>query len=940
MSNHDDIVRSTRLKTDTSRWLGRNRLAVACTTVLGLMAYAGSIHAQTPVGPEAETAVAEDPGRQIQELDAVVTTASRVRRGGFVAPTPTTQITAEEITASGLTNIADVVNATPSVRPSMTPVSTVNNASWSGGHYLDLRGLGFNRTLVLVDGKRFVPTQISGPVNINVIPQALISNVDIVTGGASAAWGSDAVAGVVNFMFDHQFEGVRGEASYGSSDQGDYRSRRISLALGQRFGADRGHLLLGAEVADNSGIARLGDRDWGAKGWGTITNPAYTLDNDEPRILVVPNVVSANTSFGGLINSGPLAGIHFDANGDPVPFRYGDVVSGNSMIGGDGAYTHIEQTLAAPQERKNVYGRVAYDITDATTMYAEAAWARSESSPIPNLTRSDASIRIHRDNAFLPGSIGEAMDEHGIDSFTMGRLSRDYGRTINEQESSTERVVVGLEGYFGDTWSWDSYYTYGTSESMMRARNNRITSHYNAAIDAVFDPVTGAIVCRDQAARATGCVPMNLFGDGAPSAEALEYVIGTSWRHWDLSQHAAAATVSGEPFQTAAGPVSIAAGLEWRREEAIVSSDELSRAAEFVTGNTVPWEGSVSVREAFSEVVVPLANDRPWANALDLNLAGRVTDYSTSGTVSTWKIGGIWDINDVWRLRATRSRDIRAPSLSELFSGSTTSIFSVLDPELGSTYSVQSLSSGNAGLEPEEADTTTIGLVVNPHPNLMLSLDYYNIDIEGAIITLQAAAIVDRCYRIQPQLCGLITRNDEGEISQVNTSPQNLQTMKLRGADFEALYRQPIGAGDLTFRALVSYVDTLQLDDGEVVTELAGSVEQPTIASVGGMPHWNGTLRASYATGPLTFGAGIRHVGGGKINHTFTEKDRNVLKASSRTYYDLNGAYDLTGNLSLFATVRNVFDKDPPITSGGFATVRSLYDVIGRTYTVGMRFDF
>lgn len=938
MLNHSDVAFANPLTARVRPRPARSRLAAACIAAIGLAAHAGAIHAQTPA--EASDAAAEEAGQRIQQLDAVVTTASRVRRGGFVAPTPTTQITAEDIAATGLTNVADVVNEIPSVRPSMTPVSTVNNASWSGGHYLDLRGLGFNRTLVLVDGKRFVPTQISGPVNINVIPQALIGNVDIVTGGASAAWGSDAVAGVVNFMFDHQLEGVRGEASYGSSDHGDYRSRRVSLAFGQRFGADRGHVLFGAEAADNSGIARLGDRDWGAQGWGTITNPAYTPDNDEPRILVVPNVVSAVNSFGGLINSGPLAGIHFDSNGDPVPFRYGEIVSGNSMIGGDGAYTHVDQTLAAPQERKNVYGRVSYDITDATTLYVEGAWARSDSSPIPNLTRSDNSIRIHRDNAFLPAAIGEAMDVHGIDSFTMGRLSRDYARTVNEQESSTERVVVGLEGYFGDTWSWDGYYTYGKSESTMLAHNNRITSRYNAAIDAVFDPVTGAIVCRNAAARAAGCVPMSLFGEGAPSADALGYVVGTAWRHWDLSQHAAAATVSGEPFQTAAGPVSIAAGLEWRREEAVVTSDELSRAAEFVTGNTVPWQGVVTVREAFSEMVVPLANGRPWAKALDLNLAGRVTDYSTSGTVSSWKIGGLWDINETWRLRATRSRDIRAPSLSELFSGSTTSIFSVLDQELGATYSVQSLSSGNPNLKPEEADTTTIGIVVNPHPNLMLSLDYYNIDIDGAIITLQAAAIANRCFGVQPQLCDLISRGDDGRISHVDTSPQNLQTMKLRGADLEALYRQPLGAGDLTVRALVSYVDSLELDDGEVVTRLAGSVDQPTISSAGGVPHWNGSLRASYATGPLTLGLGVRHVGGGKIDHTLTEKDRNVLEASSRTYFDLNGAYDLTGNLSLFGTVRNLFDKDPPITSGGFATVRSLYDVIGRTYTVGMRFRF
>src|SRR5690625_4154320 len=172
------------------RRLNKSRLALACTAIFSLAAYAGTVHAQTAAGAQDESAATESAEQRIQQLDTVVTTASRVRRGGFVAPTPTTQITAAELSASGLTNIADVVNDIPSVRPSMTPVSTVNNATWSGGNHLDLRGLGFNRTLVLVDGKRFVPTQISGPVNINVIPQALVSNVDIVTGGASAAWGS------------------------------------------------------------------------------------------------------------------------------------------------------------------------------------------------------------------------------------------------------------------------------------------------------------------------------------------------------------------------------------------------------------------------------------------------------------------------------------------------------------------------------------------------------------------------------------------------------------------------------------------------------------------------------------------------------------------------------------------------------------------------------
>ncbi|KAB8196198.1 TonB-dependent receptor plug domain-containing protein [Lysobacter maris] len=922
----------------------RHRLVHACASVLAVWACAGGALAQEST---AEAQAPAEPAAQASatDLDQVTVTASRVMRGGFSAPTPTTSITTDEINATAATNVAEVVNQMPSVRPSLTPVSTTNNSQYAGGYYLDLRGLGFNRTLVLVDGKRVVPTQIQGPVDINSVPQALISSVDIVTGGASAAWGSDAVAGVVNFRFDRGLEGFKGLLQAGTTRHGDRDNNLGSIAFGHAFADGRGHLLLAAESASSDGIERLDSRDWGAAGWGKIANPAYTPDNDEPRLLLVRNTRDANRSYGGVINSGPLKGIQFDADGNPIPFEYGDLVTKSSMVGGDGADGSAAFVLEAPLERQSTYGRVSYEFSPAITGFVEASWAKSKTR-YDSLTRNDSSLTIKRDNAFLPDSIAQSMDDLGLTSFTMGRYNRDYARAFNDKSSETARFVAGLEGYLDNYWSWDAYVTHGESETNLHSSKKRITSTFEYALDSIIDPVTGAAVCRDAAARAEGCQPINLFGEGAPSQQARDYVLGTSHTMSRITQDAASATLRGEPFETWAGPVSMATGLEWRREKAVVTSDPLSMAGAFNTGNTVPWSGSVTVKEAFGELVVPLAVDTAWADSLDLNLAARMTDYSTSGTVVSWKLGSSWQVNDLIRFRATQSRDIRAPSLAELFGGSTTAIFNVFDPELGSTYSVQSITSGNAELEPEEADTTTAGIVLNPLPDLVMSLDYYRIDVDKAITTFQARSIVERCYDGQTAVCDLIVRDPvSGEIDHVNVSPQNLQTMRVSGADFELSYSRPVGNGQLGLRSLLSYVDTLRLDDGQNVIDMAGSTDQPTIASIGGSPRWRGNLYANYRIGDLAFNAGVRHVGGGRIKNEYTAKDMNILTHSGRTYFDLGGSYDFhtgaNGNISLFASVRNVFDKDPPITgTGGFPTVRSLYDVIGRTYNVGVRFDF
>ena len=940
MKNRQEVIRERK-----------RALLTTGATIVALQLCSGEAAAQSSperAGQSAGSDVAASAAPETDEVEAVVVTGSRVARSGFTAPTPMTVLSVEDLQRTGAPNVADVLNQLPSVRPSLTPSSSTNNNQYTGGNYLDLRGLGFNRTLVLVDGKRFVSTSIFGPVDINVVPQALLGSVEVVTGGASAAWGSDAVAGVVNLRLDHNLEGLKGTIQGGVTDHNDYRSYLASLGYGVRFGGGRGRLVIAGEAAENSGIERLDSRDWGAQAWGIIANPAYTPTNAEPQRLLVPNVRTANTSFGGMINSGPLRGLQFAPDGSAIPFQYGELVTATSMVGGDGSNGSASLVLAVPLQRRSGYGRLSYEFNEAISAYAELSYSKSKSPLHNGLTATDTAILIRSDNAYLPASVRTAMAARNIASFTLGRNHEDFARPIEVLDNETKRVVAGLEGDLGAGWTWEASYTHGESYSTAIDARVKIVSRFNLAVDAVTDPTTGAIVCRSTLTNPqNSCVPLNLFGQGSPSPAARNYALGTATRAWDLKQDAAALLVRGEPLSTWAGPVSLAAGAEYRRDSADVTANALSAAGAFFLYNTTPWSGEVIVREAFGEVVVPLAAGQRWAEALDLDLAVRVTDYSTSGSVTTWKAGVSYDVNDQVRFRATRSRDIRAPSLAELFQGRNTLQFGVLDPVTGQNTTIAADTNGNPNLTPETADTLTAGVVLSPSiiPNLRVSLDYYGIDLEDAILSLAAASIVERCYRDQPQLCRLITRGSTGLITRVETSPQNLQLISTSGIDLEVAYRRELGRGELSLRSLVTYLHKTTLDDGRSVVELAGSTDQPTISAVGGVPHWRSNTSATYEMGPYMVSLTGRYMGGGKINNAFNEKSLNVLEHPGRFYVDVSADVDVVQrdqlNASLFAAVTNLLDTDPPITgTGGFATVRALYDVIGRTYTVGLRFRY
>nr|WP_321325361.1 TonB-dependent receptor [uncultured Parasphingorhabdus sp.] len=888
-------------------------------------------HAQTITTPDEDN---------VNEPAEIVVTGSQIQRSGFEAATPTTAVGTADLERVAAPNIADAINQLPALRSALTPSTSTALSNAAGGNFLDLRGIGYLRTLTLIDGKRYVPTTTTGGLNINVIPQAMISSVDVVTGGASAAYGSDAVAGVVNLRINSTLEGFKGSLQGGITDHNDHRNYLASMAYGTSFGGGRGHFVIGGEAATNSGVGALSDRSWGNA--GAIQNPAYTATNGEPQYLLVSDARASNGSVGGVINSPSiLQGIQFDDNGMPVPFTYGANATGSQMDGGDGIPINGVRVLESPIERYSAFGRLTYEISSDITASAEFGYASTEVKTGSNL-RVDQ-ITIQADNAYLPESISAIMQAEGISSFTMGRGFEDYAQGLFDIHSQTWQAAVGLEGALTDDWTFDFYGALGQSKVATRYTEDRITDRWLQSVDAVVNPATGGIVCRSTLTDPTnGCVPGNFFGYGNVSEAAKTWMNGESIRDWDIKQQVVALTVRGEPFDTWAGPVSFAAGGEYRHQSVDVTSDELSIANAFRIGNNKPWSASQNVKEGFVEVVVPLALDESWAQNLDLNLAGRITDYSTSGTVYTWKAGLNYKVNDTIRFRATRSRDIRAPSLDEMFASGNNFTPTINDPVLGSTYSAQNLITGNPDLTPEKADTFTAGIVLTPDfiPGLRMSIDYYSINLKDAINTLNAQSIVTRCYTDTPQVCSLITRaTPTSQITLVRTAPANFQRTETAGVDFELAYSFPLGAGNVDLRTLVTYIDKLDLVDGSTTTRFAGNTEVTGTAGIGGVPHWQSNSTVSYSTDDYRMSLTGRSVSGGIL----TQDDNiDVKRVSGRLYFDLSGEVTLLDSgskrLVLFGGIQNLMDKDPPLTQLG--TARTIYDVIGRVYTAGVRVRF
>lgn len=639
-------------------------------------------HAQTE--PSAAAATTPEPQGEI------VVTGSRVARAGFESPTPVTGLTAADIQQRAPTTIADTLATIPSFRASSTPQTSGVTTRGGGIVTADLRALGPTRTLVLLDGHRFVPSGSDGVVDLKLIPQLMIGAVEVVTGGASAAYGSDAVAGVVNFKLDTKLRGVRGLVQGGISDYGDAKSIRASIAAGGTAADDRITYLVGGDYSKFYGIGNQYSRPWGRQEVGLITNPLYA-SNGQPNYIITPGVHPANLSPGGLVISGPLRGLNFLPNGATSNFNFGTTygTGAASMIGGDNQGNNLSNAtrLASPVESATGLAHVDARIADAFQPYVELSYGYTHTktqSQQPRMTGALA-LTIPVTNPFLPASTRAAMASAGVSTIQVGRLLNDTGPVLADIANTTMRVLTGVKGDLGGGWAYDVYLQWGENKSKVLAGpNNLITGRF-------FQAVAG---CPGTSA-AQGCKPINIFGDGSISVD--NYAFGTADFRVTTNQKVLSGSVTGTPFSTWAGPVSIATGIEYRKEQARGTSDPISQllvpvgtsgqsiAGGFAIGNQVPINGSYDLWEVFGEAVVPLLRDAPLAKSVDFNGAVRRTDYSLSGVATTWKAGLTWQIDSALKIRGTRSRDIRAPNINDLFQFGGSQFSVVFDPVVGST---------------------------------------------------------------------------------------------------------------------------------------------------------------------------------------------------------------------------------------------------------------
>ena len=930
-------------------------------------------------GSSAASAQTAAPIAGASDLEEVVVTGSRVIRDGYEAPTPLTVVGVEAIEKAGVANVADLMNQMPTFSGSANTAGNVGtNTGVAGVSALSLRGMGATRTLVLLDGKRSVGGMLTGSVDINTIPQQLVSRVDTVTGGASAAYGSDALAGVVNFVLDKEYTGIKGEVSGSITDYGDNENWKVVLTSGTPFAAGRGHFIISGEVGATAGVQDPTNRKWNYTNIGIMNNPFYTPTNGQPEQIVRDPIINMRSTKGGLITGGPLKGIAFGPGGTPYQFDYGLYNDGTNAFGSSQSAAHslhFTPDLGVKSNNQNVFLRASYDLTDDVNIYFQSSWGHAYSYNVALSPLFSGNLTLRADNAFLPAEIAARAVALGVTSFTFGTSNADFDMRAPELRNNrtTNRNAIGITGTmdaFNTTWNWEGYLGHGITRQSSRNERVPFLPNFNRAADAVRNPATGAIVCRSSLADpnltdpwGNKCVPYNPFGIGVNSQAAIDYILLLDQRNEHYIQKVASAEMTGEPFSNWAGPVSLAFGIEHRTEEVDGSA---TKPTGFLNGNYVAALGSYHVTEGFLETVVPLAKDTEWARVLDLNAGVRATSYSTSGYVTTWKAGVTWSPIDDIRIRATRSRDIRAPNLQELFAGQSSSFQSNrVDPfNNNAIVTVNAQSQGNPNLQPEKADTTGVGVVLQPTflAGFSASVDYWNINTKDLITSISGP--LNLCFQGYAQFCSSFQRVVENGVALIveQNQPVNIANQVTRGIDYEATYTMDLDtlvtdwSGSLRFNVLATnYLKQLQ---DPVLTPPVDRVgwNQGT-SNDGGLQRWRWNGSVTYSNDPITVALTARGFSGGTLDPTFIECttgcptsnlnnrtiDINYVKGAY--YLDTSMQYEFMEGFTAFLNVQNLLNTDPVIVpKSGINAIQytqtnvNLYDALGRTYRAGIRF--
>jgi iron complex outermembrane recepter protein len=961
------------------------RHLICATSVLALMPGIAFAQATTP----AQEAQADAPAVHQPTDQEIVVTASRVIKDGSKAPTPVTAVTGETLAQTAPSSIPDALNKLPVFANSS---SATNGQSFSAtlsqkGNFLNLRALGTQRLLTLLNGTRAVPTasSLGNGVDANMLPQMLVSRVDVVTGGASAVYGSDAVSGVVNYVLDEKFKGIKLDAQSGISNYGDDFSYKYGIAFGKAIG-DRVHVIGSYEHYKSKGISSLSARSWAQDG-GALTGGGVAAS----PFAIAPNATTDVMTYGGLIATGVLAGQRFLPNGTLVPFMNGlPTASSVTQIGGDGVkYT---TSLASAIATDQAFLRTTFDVTDKLQFFVQGSYARSDSNyntqSENNRPGTNRTITIYSDNAYLNPGVAAQMAAAGQSSFTMGRFFSDVPSMFTRSVTDYYSFQAGLKGEIGSKWHWDASYVQG--RSLLNFLSSEFDSRkFFAALDAVKDPSTGSVVCRVTLTNPTflpGCVPMNVMGSGNITDAAYSWARTASRLRTTNGMKFGNVNIAGELLHLPAGPVMVAVGGEYRQQTLDQTSNadpamlatSAQRSAYFQDIRGVPSStlaflvvnqgvahGTQTVKEAYGELAVPLLKDFVAAKELSLNFAVRVTDYKTSGTAATYKMGATWAPIDGIRFRAAQSRDIAAPSLYDLYAGANIQNLGVTDPLTNVTVVPQIVNQGNINLKPEVSNTTTLGTVITPRgvPGLTLSVDFYRIKINNAISTATPQSELSECAASNGTApsCSLIIRpypysntSAANAPTQIYVLPQNLSFLLTKGIDFEAGYTTALDRissslkGNLSLRAFVNYLANYktQASPSQPILDRAGKTINGY--STAGLPHWRGLLTQTYSNDRVSVSFSERFTGSNYRGVTEVFAPGFDTISPNRTYVDVNLTYNVLERSrgQLFLNIQNLFNATPPVQQYGAAaglnapTDSSKYDVVGRYFTLGFRSKF
>jgi len=930
-------------------------------------------------------------------VEKISVTGSRIARPELSTPAPVVTVEAAEIQRFGAPDLGTLLAELPAIGAGSTLIGNNDDNANAGLSSPDLRSLGDTRTLTLVNGKRHVAgSPFSNAVDTGTIPTAMIERIEIITGGASAIYGSDAVAGVINIILRDDYEGFEARYSTTSDTEGvGTNNNAISILAGATSDDGKGNITFFAEKSTVKEV--LSPSLQQTANWGTVINPDNTGEDDGiPDKFRAPNVGSEFINPYGVLN--PFGGgsrITFSPDGTGIPQVQRELDNSFAFGSFDQAYdtvffTEQYENYIPKQDTITLASTFRYDLTDNVRFYGDMKYVDKDIEQQFQPSFRFGGININAtDNPYLDEATRQQLFAEGqTGEVEMARFFDDIGNRSAANDRRMYRIISGFEGFFSlseTDFDYDVYYTYGETSNVRRTLNDLIPSNFSAALDAVIDPATGQAACRSQVPSAQGegyedpalvnadqCVPFNPFGFGNASAEAYDYISGDVTREDQLTQEMFGATVSfdtAELFELPGGAIGFALGYETRKENVRTTTDAFTKAG-FYTGAATPdSNGGYDVDEFFIETRVPIIADAFLAKELTLDAAFRSADYSHAGSADAWQVGVMWAPIEQVRLRGTIGEAVRAPNVDEAFSPQSPGFARVSDPcdndnidededrranclalgmpadfEANDNVSVDTLSGGNPNLTPEESESRTIGIVWEPTfvENLSVTLDWYDIEITDAITAVEAQDIVDNCVDAtggpDSGFCSQVDRNENFDVELVRSGFINASAINTSGLEMQIRYSTDLSAYDLPGEIRIN----VQANRVNELEEFAFQDRPDEIdVEVGeeGDPQLQFRTIIEYRLDDWNFNYSSRFIDRSALFDVSpgggSEEDNAISYIGSMWTHDVAVNYYFNDNLEVYAGLRNMFNKVPP----GY-TVDPLYDLVGRRVNAGVIYRF